>query len=91
MDGVVVLRGGSTSVDTLIGTLRETSAWSEHDIERWRNLVVETELMEVSSSEIRSLLADPQQRHQLPEGLDAQVYRYILNQNLYLSTESSRG
>ena len=90
MYGVVVLRGGSKSVDALMGTLRETRAWSEQAIERWRSLVVETELMDVSSSEIRSALADPQQRTQRPEGLDAQVYQYILDQNLYISTEEPR-
>ena len=84
-DAVVMLRAGNETLDHLITRLQELNVWTKDNIEHWRSLIIETDQIDVSSSEIRASLADPNLRNTCPNGLDEQVYAYIIEQDLYRS------
>jgi len=83
-DATVVLRGGDDSAADLIEGLGESRAWSVADLADWESMIVRTELVDASSTAIRSALADEAKRNTRIEGLDPGVQEYILAQGLYL-------
>jgi nicotinate-nucleotide adenylyltransferase len=81
-DAVVVMREDD-SIENLIVALHETGEWSIADLDTWRANIVQTSLMDISSTRIRVLLGDRTERKTRIEGLDPGVQDYILQHRLY--------
>lgn len=91
-DAIVMLRleaNTESSIDfndqrqLLVDQLKAIDIWSENDLEHWKSRVIQTPMIDASSTCIRSTLADPQTRVQPINGLDARVQEYILAHDLY--------
>lgn len=78
-DALVVLRGSDTP-DTLIDTLRATSAWTDDDLDHWRNACIHAPLVDCASSDIRAALA---QGTRPDDCLAPAVLDYITREALY--------
>ncbi len=88
MDALVMLRDDSDSIDTLITQIQKTEAWSTADLDQWRSMIVPVQMIEASSTSIRSILSvsslsDSSKRNTPIEGLDRRVQDYILEHDLY--------
>ncbi|MAO19278.1 MAG: hypothetical protein CMJ35_14690 [Phycisphaerae bacterium] len=82
-DSIVMLRGKHDDPGQLIEALRATGAWDAHQLDHWHDAIVQVELVDASSTDIRAKLRTPETRKNPIAGLDDRVQDYILEHGLY--------
>lgn len=82
-DALVMLRAEELTESEFAARMRATGAWTPAEVDHWVSRLVRTPVLDASSTEIRSALADPSKRNARIEGLDPGVQKYILEKGLY--------
>lgn len=82
-DAVVMMRDGQGDREAFIEAMNALGVWSPTELNRWLQATVITPTLDVSSTEIRTALADESRRENPIAGLDDRVQRYILDNRLY--------
>ncbi len=80
---VVLPRGEVASPDALADRLRRAGVWTHDEVAAWRGWMADAPIMDVSATEIRRALADPERRPRPIEGLGDRVRAHIEREGLY--------
>jgi nicotinate (nicotinamide) nucleotide adenylyltransferase len=83
---VVMLREPAESVEAVVGSLRASGAWTDGQIEAWRDRIAPGGRFDASSTRIRQLLhesEDPLHDAELSRLMDKRVLGYIVEHGLY--------
>lgn len=78
---VVLLREPWTSADVLLDAMRD--AWSDAELERWASCCVDVGTIDVSATEIRTLLHEDRENARLKSVLSPGVLGFIRERGLY--------